>query len=117
MRFHTFGDKNNRAIVLIHGVLTPWQMWEYQIERLKDEFYVIVPALDGHTEEEASQFVSVEKEAEQIEDYILENLGGQVYAVCGISMGGVISSIIWKNRRVKISRLVMDGAPLARLPR
>ena len=28
MIFHTFGDNHNLAILLIHGVLTPWQIWE-----------------------------------------------------------------------------------------
>ncbi len=28
MNIHTFGDKNNKAVILIHGMLTPWQMWQ-----------------------------------------------------------------------------------------
>ena len=32
MNFHTFGDESKPVILLIHGVLTPWQVWETQIE-------------------------------------------------------------------------------------
>ncbi len=27
MVFHTFGNKENSVAVLIHGMLTPWQIW------------------------------------------------------------------------------------------
>lgn len=27
MKFHTFGDENNKTAVLIHGVLCPWQIF------------------------------------------------------------------------------------------
>ncbi len=117
MNFHTFGCSDNKAIVLIHGVLTPWQMWEYQIDKLKNDFYIIVPALDGHTEEDASEFENVQQEAALIENYIIKNCDSKVYAVCGISMGGVISGVIWKNNRIKIDKLIMDGAPFLKVPK
>lgn len=47
MKFHEFGDPKNQKIMLIHGVLTPWQIWKPQIEYFKKHYFVIVPALDG----------------------------------------------------------------------
>ena len=35
MLFNVFGNKNNKSVVLVHGVLTPWQIWERQIEVLR----------------------------------------------------------------------------------
>ena len=32
MEFHTFGSQNNDVMMLIHGMLTPWQIWEDAIE-------------------------------------------------------------------------------------
>ena len=32
MRFHTFGSDSNKAIVLIHGMLNPWQLWQQAID-------------------------------------------------------------------------------------
>lgn len=112
MNFHTFGDRERPVIVLIHGVLTPWQVWERQIEYFEKEYYVVAVALDAHEEERSSEFVSIDDEARKIEDYILQNHGGEVYAICGISMGGAITHIIWKNRRIKAQKYVLDGAPL-----
>ena len=47
MIFHTYGKKENKAIVLIHGVLTPWQIWNTAIRKFKRNYYVIVPELDA----------------------------------------------------------------------
>lgn len=112
MNFHTFGDKNDPAVVLIHGVLTPWQVWGYQIDRLKADHYVIVPALDAHEEEKQSEYISVKDEAEKIESWCTENLNGRVYALCGISMGGAIAAEILRRGKLVIEKAVIDGAPL-----
>ncbi|MCH5206955.1 MAG: alpha/beta hydrolase [Oscillospiraceae bacterium] len=115
MVFHTFGDKNNGAVVLIHGVLTPWQIWERQIEFFKEKYFVVVPALDGHIEEQASEYLSVDDEAEKIENYINKELGGSVFAVCGLSMGGVIANRLFERNNIKLRKLVLDGAPLVKI--
>lgn len=115
MLFHTFGDKNDKSIILIHGLLTPWQIWEKQISVLKEKYYIIVPALDGHIEEHASEYISVENEAEQIEKYIGEELNGTVHALCGLSMGGAIANRLFERNKVTVNNLVLDGAPLIKI--
>ncbi len=35
MEFYTFGDSSHKAIILIYGVLTLWQIWEEAIAYLK----------------------------------------------------------------------------------
>ncbi len=112
MIFHTFGNPDKKAVILIHGALTPWQSLESMYKHFSEKYYVIVPALDGHTEEEKSEFISIEQQAQKIEQYVKENLGGRVYAVCGFSMGGAIASIIWRNGAIKIRKLIMDSAPI-----
>ena len=63
MIFHTFGNAESKAIMLVHGMLTPCQIWEDAVAALSKEYYVIVPELDAHTEDMPSRFTSVEKEA------------------------------------------------------
>lgn len=113
MRFHTFGSSENKIMILIHGVLTPWQIWQEQIDYFSGEYFVIVPALDGHIEEEASEYKSVSDEADMIADYVIENFGSDVDALCGLSMGGVIAYKIFEGGRLNIKNLVIDGGPLA----
>ncbi|MBQ9947591.1 MAG: alpha/beta hydrolase [Oscillospiraceae bacterium] len=117
MNFHVFGNESSPVIVLIHGVLTPWQIWGKQIEHFSESYRVIAVALDAHEEERPSEFLSIEDEAEKIEDYIMDNCGGEVFAVCGLSMGGVIAHQIWRNGVIGMKKLIMDGAPLKTIPK
>lgn len=116
MQIHTFGDKNNKVVMLIHGMLTPWQMWQDAIAYFEKDYYVVVPELDAHTQHEVSHYKSVEDEADKIKEYIKENLDGKVYMLCGLSMGGRIAATIAKDKSLMIGRLVLDGAPLKKMP-
>ena len=117
MVFHTFGKNTDKAVVLIHGMLTPWQIWEEAIEYFQKEYFVIVPELDAHTEEEKSSFQTVEKEASAIKEYLIDTVGGKVFLVCGLSMGGRISAVLSGFEELQIDNLVLDGAPLSSMPR
>lgn len=112
MQFHTFGEKKNPVMLLIHGMLTPWQIWEDVISCYSERYYVVVPALDGHIQEEPSEFLSVEEEARQMEQYVLEHCGKRVFAVMGLSLGGAIANQLFENRTLEIEKLVIDGGPL-----
>lgn len=116
MKFHTFGDEKNQVMILLHGMLNPWQIWEDAAAYFSKEYYVIVPELDGHTETEKSSFVSVEEEAEAIRKYVIENFDGKISALCGLSMGGRIAAILAGMPGISVDALVLDGAPLQKLP-
>lgn len=116
MKFHTFGDEKNRVMILLHGMLNPWQIWEDAAAYFSKEYYVIVPELDGHTEQEKSSFVSVEEEAETLRKYVIENFDGKISALCGLSMGGRIAAILAGMPGIFVDALVLDGAPLQPLP-
>ena len=115
MNFHTFGNKEGSAVILIHGMLTPWQIWNRAAEEFSGTHYVIVPELDGHTENEKSTVISIEDEARKITEYIREELGSKVYLLAGLSMGGRIAAEIAKDPGLKIQNLVIYGAPLIKL--
>ena len=112
MKFHIFGSKDAPKMILIHGVLTPWQIWDEQITHFSEKYHVIVVALNAHVEGKDSKFVSIEKEAECIEAYCGENYSNEVFVVCGLSMGGTIAYTLWKNQKIRIRYLIMDSAPL-----
>lgn len=117
MEFHTFGDPSRPAMLLIHGVLTPWQIWEPMITRFQQDYHVIVPALDAHIEEYASEFESIEAEVLAMEQYVTAHCGGRLAALCGLSMGGVIANRLFERTRVHVECLVLDGAPLLKMPK
>ena len=115
MIFHVFGNAKNPAVLLIHGVLTPWQIWEDAIDCFSKEYCVIAPALDAHTEEEQTAFESVDREAALIEEYIVKNHGGKLFLVSGLSMGGLIAAKLAAKSSMTIETLVLDGAPLTKV--
>ena len=116
MKLHEFGATNKPVMVLVHGVLTPWQIWAPQIEAFQEDYHIFVVALSAHTEEEASEFVSLDAEVAEI----LQGLTGRnvtdIEVLCGLSLGGVIAHEIWKTGTLPIRHLVLDGAPLVPFP-
>lgn len=117
MLVHEFVDGNKPAMVLVHGVLTPWQIWTPHIDSFRVHYNIYAIALNAHTEETASEFISVLAEAEEIIAYF-ENSGiHTIDVLCGLSLGGKIAHEIWKSGRLRIRNLVMDGAPLAACPK
>lgn len=117
MLVHKFVDGNKPTMVLVHGVLTPWQIWTPQIDSFRPHYNIYAIALNAHTEETASEFISISAEAEEIIAYF-ENSGiHTIDVLCGLSLGGKIAHEIWKSGRLRIHNLIMDGAPLAACPK
>jgi pimeloyl-ACP methyl ester carboxylesterase len=117
MLVHEFVDGNKPIMVLVHGVLTPWQIWTPQIDAFRANYNIYAVALNAHTEETVSEFVSVLAEAEEIIQYFEKNNIDTIDVLCGLSLGGKIAHEIWKSGRLNIHNLIMDGAPLASCPK
>lgn len=117
MQIHEFIDGKKPVMVLIHGILTPWQIWMPQITAFKERYNVYAVALNSHTEENVSEFVSVDPEAEEIIQYFLAQNIETIDVLCGLSLGGAISHEIWKTGKLTINNLVLDGAPLIPFPK
>ena len=112
MEILEYGDKTKRKIILIHGFESPYQIWEPYIEHYKNDFHIIVPILPGHNSRVEEEFVSFEACAEELEDFYIKKYGTEVYAVYGMSMGGVLASHIWRNQKLRIEKLIMESSPL-----
>lgn len=117
MVVHEFIDGNKPVMVLVHGVLTPWQVWTPQITFFKERYDVYAIALDAHIEDKESKFTSVADEADKIIKYFQEKNIMQIDVLCGISLGGKIVHEIWKSGKLTVNNLIMDGAPLVSCPK
>ncbi len=117
MFIHKFVNKDKPNMVLIHGVLTPWQIWTPQINAFKAHYNIYAVALNAHTEHIASEFISVAEEAAEIIRYLKENNVEDIDVLCGISLGGKIAHEIWKSNKLTVRNLIMDGAPLTACPK
>lgn len=112
MEILKYGNPENDKIILIHGFESPYQIWEDYIEFYQKDYCVIVPILTGHNIHQTEDFVSFDRCAKELEDYYIEHFGNKVYAIYGMSMGGVLASFIWKNKRLQIKNLILESSPL-----
>lgn len=117
MVVHEFIDGNKPIMILIHGVLTPWQIWMPQITAFKEQYNIYAVALNAHTEDVASEFISVRAETDEIVQFFRTKNIESVDVLCGISLGGKIAHEIWKSGKLNIRNLIMDGAPLVSCPK
>lgn len=115
MKILEFGDTSKRKIILIHGFQSPWQVWNKYIEYYKNDFHIIVPIMSGHNPEEKQDFISFSAEAKEIEDYIIPRYGKNMYAIYGMSMGGVLTAMLWQNENLFFEKVIFDGSPLVSL--
>ena len=109
MEILEYGNPKNNKIILIHGFESPYQIWNDYIEYYKKEYCVIVPILTGHNINENKDFETFDKCVKELEDYYISKYGNKVFAVYGMSMGGVFASVLWQNRNIKIDKLIMDN--------
>ncbi len=114
MIFQTFGNKNNKAILLIHTLFTSADFFAPITQLLAKNYYVILPTLSGHHEN--SMFVSTEDEIRQIKDFLSENNIKSIYAIAGFSLGGNIAYRFFCENTKMIEKAIIDSAPLFNFP-
>lgn len=73
---------------------------------------MIVPILSGHNPEVKEDFITFQSDAKEIEEYILSRYGTKIYAMYGMSMGGVLAATLWQNERLVFDKVIFDGSPL-----
>lgn len=110
MKFHEFGNKENPKIMLIHGGGNSWWNFLRQAKILSGKYYVILPVLDGHGEDYDNEYVSSEKSAEKLINYIDENCGGDIFLLYGVSLGGQIVIEMLSQRKKLAKKAIIDGS-------
>lgn len=110
MKFHEFGDKTNPHIMLIHGGGNAWWNYLRQARALSERYHVILPTLDGHGKEYTIPYVSTEATVDKLLDYINENCGGRLFALCGVSLGGQIVIELLSRKPDLVRKAIIDGS-------
>ena len=112
MRILEYGNTNNPTIMLVHGFESPYQIWIDYIEHYKENYHILVPILPGHDVQEKSEFNSFDDTAKEIENYCISKSINHIYAIYGMSMGGVLTSYLWKNKRLTFEKIILESSPL-----
>jgi len=86
----TYGKKENRPLVFIHGFPFDYQLWEDQIKELKKDYYCICFDIRGLGKSDACDIqYTFEKYADDLIE-IVKSLELKQPVLCGMSMGGYI---------------------------
>jgi pimeloyl-ACP methyl ester carboxylesterase len=112
MQFHEFGDKGNKTLLVMHGMLCDWRKFREIFMPLEQDFRVIYPAMNG-CYDGAPDFKSFADECAEIEKYIVDNYNGQVNAVIGVSQGATLMAILASRNVVTIKKAILDGVYVA----
>ena len=98
MKFVEYGSTQNETVIFLHGGgLAPWNYYD-EAERLQERFHIIIPILDGHNGSD-TDFTSIENNADEIINYVDENFHGNIFMICGLSLGGQILTEILAKRK------------------
>lgn len=110
MLFKEFGDKNAPVFIALHGGGLSWWALQKVIDLLKEDYHVIMPVIDGHGEDHAETFISIQDSAKKLIQYIDQNLNGQVFALSGLSIGAQIVTEVLSTRPSIAKYAVIESA-------
>lgn len=109
MNYIEYGKGNGKVLILLHGGGLSWWNYRKVAEILKTDYHVILPILDGHAGSD-KQFISIEKNASEIIEFINEKLGGSVLLIGGLSLGGQILLEILSQRKDICKYAIVESA-------
>ena len=114
MNFLCFGNKNNPSILFIHGMASTATLCYGPILKQFSDYYVILAEVDGHSQQ-TSKLVSLEKNCDEIEQYITNNLSGHLYCLSGFSMGATMAVEIIGRGNINVAKTHLDSAFLIKM--
>jgi 3-oxoadipate enol-lactonase len=112
--FHTFGQRHNPALLLLHGIGIGHRLWTRQIECFEPSHFVIAPDMAGLVGR-ACPGGDIRDIARHLEDGLGSRSLDSI-AICGISAGASVALALAARMGSRVSRLVLS-APHARVPR
>ena len=109
MHYVEFGKENNNIILLLHGGGLSWWNYEDVAKSLQKDYHVILPILDGHAKSE-NPFTTIEDNADELINFIDAHLGGSVFLIGGLSLGGQILLEILSQRNDICKYAIIESA-------
>ena len=110
MKFISYGNRNNKSILFIHGLASTADLCFKALLPYLQDYYVIFCELDGHYGTDPKDLTSMEETIDSIETYILNELKGSVYGICGFSMGATIAVELIGRGNISASKVLLDAA-------
>ncbi len=114
MKIVTYGNKEQAKILLLHPMFTSAEFFNFVIESLSKQYYLIIPTYSGHYEN--SHYISTEHEEKAINQFLKEKNIDRLKAIIGFSLGGNIAFHYFCNNQDKVDQVIVDSAPIFNFP-
>lgn len=111
MRMDTYGSKEKPCILLLHTMFTTGTLFEALIPALVQDYFLVIPTLDGYDPDEKAEYPGADEELERIEAYLEGEQIRELAAAAGSSLGAMLAWRLWQRHRIPIHRLVLDSPP------
>ncbi len=117
MKYFEFGKENEELMVLLHGGGTSYLGVLPTAKKIAEKYHVVLLAYDGfNPSEPEAEFQSLAYEAQGLEDYLIENYGGKVDILYGLSYGCRTLMQVLEDNRLEITTTIADGMSLRDYP-
>ena len=110
MNIISYGNRKNKSILFIHGLASTADLCFKPLLPYLQDYFVIFCELDGHYGTNPKDLTSMEETINSIESYILNEMSGSVYGICGFSMGATIAVELIGRGNISVSRVLLDAA-------
>ena len=110
MEFMTFGDKNNKSIMFLHGNLMSWKQFIDVIPMLENDYHVIAVSLDGFDGTGKTTYPGAQKEADLLAEYIKNECDGRLDCLFAESLGCCPAPLMKNNITIRIENMILSGA-------
>jgi len=111
LNYKQFGDTNNPALFMLHGLLGSMDNWRGQAQKLSAHYHVITPDLRNHGHSPHLPGMRYKDMAEDILS-LADSLDIATFDLLGHSMGGKVAMNLALNHPEKLKKLIIvDIAP------
>ena len=109
MYIREYGKEHERTLLFFPGSCEPWQEFAYAAEALAGAFHVLLVVPDGQDPEEGTDFLSVEKTADDAAAWLNEHGIKHLDALYGLSYGGGMATRFLVAQDIPVQKAIIDA--------
>ena len=108
MKVYEFGEEHAKSFVMFQCAVEPWWVFKPSAEEMAKDYHVYLFIADGH-DEAGTEFVSLEKYAQDAAEYLKTQGIDHVEAMYGISMGGAAVIRFLATEDIPVEKAIIDA--------
>ena len=107
MYIREYGKENDKTLLFFPGSCEPWQEFAYAAEALAGEYHILLVVPDGQDPEEGTDFLSVEKTADDAAAWLKAHGIKHLDALYGLSYGGGMATRFLVSQKIFVRRAII----------